>query len=280
MEDLNKTQIILVCLLVSFVTSIGTGIITVSLLQEAPQSVTQTINRVVERTVEQVVPQNLKGPTIKEVTVVVKEEDLVIDAINKNSKSLVRILQNQPQGENTFIGIGLVLSKDGLILADKRNISAANSYSAIFSDGKTFPVKINTTSDKTNAVLLSVVKDDKTAYTFYPAVVAKSDVLQLGQTVIALGGKERNTVAIGRIIGLVGVSASSTTATSTSPISLIESDAIAKDTVSGTLLLNLNGEVAGLRLPETDQKEGLYVAIDVIKRANPSFFEIPKKNSP
>ena len=75
MEDLNKTQIVLLCLLVSFITSIGTGIITSTLLQEAPQTVTQTINRVVERTVETIVPQETKGPSVvtKETTVVVKD---------------------------------------------------------------------------------------------------------------------------------------------------------------------------------------------------------------
>ena len=36
LEHLNKTQIILLTLLVSFVTSIATGIVTVSLLAQAP----------------------------------------------------------------------------------------------------------------------------------------------------------------------------------------------------------------------------------------------------
>ena len=73
MEDLTKTQIVLLCLLVSFVTSIGTGIISFSLLSEAPQTVTQTINKVVERTIETVVPTVVPGEkTIeKEVTTMV-----------------------------------------------------------------------------------------------------------------------------------------------------------------------------------------------------------------
>ena len=43
-DDLNKNQIILLTLLISFVTSIATGIITTSLLQEAPVEVTRNIN--------------------------------------------------------------------------------------------------------------------------------------------------------------------------------------------------------------------------------------------
>ena len=98
MEDLNKNQLILLTLLVSFVTSIATGIITVSLLQEAPPVVTQTINRVIERTIEQVVPESEGGGTVtREVTVVVTEEDQVIDAISKNAKSVVRVVRSDAQ---------------------------------------------------------------------------------------------------------------------------------------------------------------------------------------
>src|SRR3989344_6016767 len=94
MQDLNKNQIVLLVLLVSFVTSIATGIITTSLLQEAPLEVTRNINRIVEKTVETVtIPGTVvSSPREKEVTtVIVKEEDLIIDSINKNIKSVVRI---------------------------------------------------------------------------------------------------------------------------------------------------------------------------------------------
>ncbi len=53
-EDLNKNQIILLTLLVSFVTSIATGIVTVTLIDQAPAPVAQTINQIVERTIERV----------------------------------------------------------------------------------------------------------------------------------------------------------------------------------------------------------------------------------
>lgn len=280
MEELNKTQTILLCLLVSFVTSIGTGIITVSLLQEAPQSVTQTINRVVERTVEKVVPQSTGSAPTKEVTVVVKEEDLVIDAIGKNSKSIARIVQNGAQGENVFAAIGLVISTDGKMISDKKNFIAGNSYTATFFDGKSFPIKIETLSEKTDAVLLSVVKDASVQYTFNPAVTANSDVVQLGQSIIAIGGKTSSAVTIGRITGVQVEAPSSANATSTRLINVIETDAPPKENAAGTLLVNLNGEIVGVYLPNANEASSRYVAIDVIKRANGNFFGLPNKNSP
>src|SRR6185436_15876866 len=92
LNDLNKNQIVLLTLLVSFVTSIATGIVTVALMDQAPPGVTQTINRVVEHTIERVVsaPAQTASVITKE-TVVLKEDDLVVAAIEKNASSLVRI---------------------------------------------------------------------------------------------------------------------------------------------------------------------------------------------
>ena len=84
-KDLNKTQLILLAVLLSFVTSIATGITTVTLMQQAPKSITTPINRVVQQTIEKI--QQVEGKTVTQ-TVVVKEEDLVVDAIAKNKSSI------------------------------------------------------------------------------------------------------------------------------------------------------------------------------------------------
>src|SRR3989344_6281491 len=120
LEHLNRAQIILLTLLVSFVTSIATGIVTVTLLDQAPKGVTQTINRIVERTVERVVPEvsTSQVATVKETTIVVKEEDLITDSIAKNQGTLVRILARPvalPDVPSDVVGVGIVLNTEGLV---------------------------------------------------------------------------------------------------------------------------------------------------------------------
>src|SRR3972149_5054775 len=83
-KDLNKSQLILLAVLLSFITSIATGITTVTLMQQAPASFTVPVNRIIKQTVEKI--QQVEGKTVTQ-TVVVKEEDLVVDAIAKNQWS-------------------------------------------------------------------------------------------------------------------------------------------------------------------------------------------------
>ena len=264
MEDLNKTQIILLALLISFVTSIATGIITTSLLSEAPPIVTQTINRVVEKTIEKVTPT---GEKIKETTVVVKEEDLVIDAIDKNAKSVVRIKEIGTFGApDTFFDIGLIVSKTGLIVTDKNNFNDASKYSATFSDGKVFPLSLVAVNDEVGLLFLGVVKDDKDTYTLNPAEFMTPN-LKLGQTVIAISGQERNSVSIGRVSDLVAAEVKTPNATTTQAIVIIKTDMVAKDAILGAPLVNLSGEVAGIRIGTADPGDNTFLPIQIIKQA-------------
>ena len=62
-KDLNKSQLILLAVLLSFVTSIATGITTVTLMQQAPTSFTAPVNRIIQQTVEKI--QQLEGKTVE-----------------------------------------------------------------------------------------------------------------------------------------------------------------------------------------------------------------------
>lgn len=136
-KDLNKPQLILLAVLLSFVTSIATGITTVTLMQQAPQSITTPINRVVQQTIEKI--QQVEGKTVTQ-TVIVKEEDLVVDAIAKN-KSAVFVITKEVQGPTSknievSAGQGFALSNDGTLVADSNLVWEGETFFVKNDSGK------------------------------------------------------------------------------------------------------------------------------------------------
>ena len=195
MEDLSKTQIVLLCILVSFVVSIGTGIITFSLLSEAPPAVTQTINRVVEHTIERVVSDGDQKVVTKEV--IVSEGDLIVEAINKNTDKIVWI--RNTQGE--LLSLGVVVSKTGLIVADGYNFNGTMAYEAVFSDGNKFPLSVVSAAGGYGPVFFKVIKQAHES-SFSSIVLGDSSLLALGQMVIGISGADRIMVATGACLVL------------------------------------------------------------------------------
>lgn len=241
MEDLTKHQLILLTLLVSFITSIGTGIITFTLLQEAPVEVTQTINRVVEKTIERVVTE--PGQPEKVVTtVVVNEEDRVLEAISKNERSIVRLRTGLADGSQTVAGIGLVVSADGIIVVDSKNYRSTVSYEIVFHDGKTYPIGKVYIDDENGLAFLktNVPKNDNSKYVFYSALLGDSDNLKIGQTLVAVNGRESNAVSIGRVRQL-------TFAEDKKTVTSIDSDISVLRDYAGSPALNLSGEVIAVQ---------------------------------
>jgi hypothetical protein len=242
MEDLNKHQLILLVLLVTFVTSIATGIITFTLLQEAPVEVTNTINRVVERTIEQVTPAEGGKTTIKEIQVI-NEEDLVLSSIEKNTKSLVRIKTKGADGVDIVSGIGLVVSDKGDIVFDSRSYNSNAAHFAVFADGRSFSAE-NVYTDSSNGLIfirLSTTGHPKEELVFTPVIFGNASALKLGQTVIEISGRESNSVNIGRVAELKLAEDKS--------LKKIVSNIRVVSSLPGSPLLNLAGEIVGLESP-------------------------------
>ncbi len=261
MNDLNAQQIVLLTLLVSFVTSIATGITTVSLLEQAPEPVTQTINRVVEKTVEKIIPQEenkegvsvTKTPEKEVVTVVVKDEDLTIDAVNKNSKSLVRIYQKNGISE-TFIGLGIIFDKNGRVVTDSSVIQSAGRYSAIYPGGSKYNLSVGHRQPNDPYAILRITDGQNAPVDFSPASFADSQNLKLAQSVISLSGINSNTVATGIITNLVtgsGALKTSQVTADSKPVEqlkLIETSVDKSNVLLGSIILNLQGEIIGARI--------------------------------
>ena len=272
LQDLNKSQIILLTLLISFVTSIATGIMTVSLLQEAPVEVTRNINRIVEKTIETVTTQTT--PTSsgqKEITtVVVNEEDSIMASIDKNIKSVVRINEWDPTVSlSSFYGIGLVVSKDGGIVADRKIITAVDTYTAVMSDGTQFKLTPTGVDKQTNFILFKVVPPekalDKNPYVFVPASLSDSEP-KLGQTLIGLGGDTSNSIGVGRAINL-NMKDSGTGTTTTKYLASIGTDISITDLEDGSPVFNLSGDIMGVKLSLDGARS--FTPIAVLKRELP-----------
>jgi S1-C subfamily serine protease len=254
MEKLTKQQIVLVTLLISFVTSIATGIVTVALMDQAPAGVTQTINRVVERTIEKVVtpPENNSAAVITRETVVVKEDDKIVESVDKNKNSIVRIYSdNENSGDvadKTFIGLGTIVSKEGLILTGDVFGDVRGKYLVTLDNNKFYTVSVLPKKESNQLYFIKIVQDPKNPATFSPVTFSDSSSLKLGQTVIAWGGTIQNSVSTGIVSSLVNSAESQASTTAPRSVVAINTNINSLDSIPGGPLLNLYGEVVGLRV--------------------------------
>lgn len=262
MNDLNAQQIVLLCLLVSFVSSVATGITTVSLLDQAPKPVSQTINRVVERTIERVVDPvvatvtnvatNNSRPIERIVeTVVVNQEDLTVEAVEKNAKSLVRLYGVNRVNEKFFIGLGVIVSADGTILTSSTVPELSQKFYGEYVNG-TFEIALSKVPNK--GAVLFAPKNVTEGTVFTAATFGNSQNIKLAQSVIVLGGQDSNLVSTGIVTGLEssqGTITNEDLSANTQPISAINqiNTSISADTIiRGSILMTLKGEIVGVRI--------------------------------
>lgn len=240
-EHLTKHQIVLLAFLVGFVTSIATGIVTVSLMDQAPPSITRTINQIVERTVEKVVPAPVpasQGAAVaaatvtKETTVVVKNDDLVAQSIANVQKGIVRIVSLNDR--NTLAARGVAIDAKGVILSDRGSLEPLGTinFEAILPSGERVPAVMRIpVGTSTIAVLDLQMATSSGKLTAVP--VAEAGKLQLGGSVIRIGGSGADTVGTGVIAKLPD-----------SHSNLIEASVVS--TTPGSILITSFGELVGI----------------------------------
>ena len=203
-EELNKSQIILLTLLVSFVTSIATGIVTVSLMQQAPPAITQTVNRVIEHTVERLVPsgQTAAATVTTEKTVVVKESDLISQAVARVSPSIVQ-LYSSDAANSAFLGLGTVLDSTGKIIADADSLGSAGDATILLPDGTSARAFVTSRDAVTGIAFLQATSTNASSTPVWKPAVIADGKLVLGQTLIGLSGKSIPRIADGIITAFV-----------------------------------------------------------------------------
>ncbi|MFH0755263.1 MAG: S1C family serine protease [bacterium] len=273
MENLTKQQIILLTLLVSFVTSIATGIVTVSLMNQSPIGVIQTVNKVVEKTIETIISPAKETQIIVEKKVLVNLDEQIINAVEKSSKSVIRIYRTNidpKSGLNSmvFVGLGAIITDDGIIATDNSLIADGGKYFTTIENDKLLNLSISRTIEGEQIALLKIENDKKTPITFSKISIAKND-LKLGQTIIYIGGEIKNTVSTGIISSLsVKEIKSNNNSTSTPVIMKISSieTSISSNFITGGLLLNLSGELIGIKSIYMDSsKTDLFAPSDDIQ---------------
>ena len=195
-EELTKSQIVLLVLLVSFVTSIATGIVTVSLLAQAPPAVTQTVNRIIERTVETVVPSE-EGQSAavitKETTVVVKEDDLITESVVQSFGKIARIHEGVSTS-SPIIALGSVVGA-GTLVTDLALVSGDH---AVVVGGSTYRYSVSSKIPEAGIAILSA---SGTPPTIAPFKTVDRASLKLGQTLIGLYGARSDRVAMSILSG-------------------------------------------------------------------------------
>ena len=241
MDHLSKHQLILVSLLISFVTSLATGIVTVSLMDQAPKGVTSTISQVIQRTVQQVLPANVADSTATPTP----PAPTVSDAVEAISSSIVRL---KDANSSRTIGLGLIVSKAGVIATDKVTIAQLSQYQGVMSDGTLVPLTVVQSQNDGDLVFLapSVVLNPPIKFT----PVTFGNAATLGQNVYSLTG----TTTLKLSQGLVTDAGVSTAANV--PASTIVSSIPTSSVMSGSPLFDIDGELLGMRTSSLSSDNG------------------------
>ncbi|MCK5027798.1 MAG: trypsin-like peptidase domain-containing protein [Candidatus Pacebacteria bacterium] len=266
MEELNKTQLILLALLLSFVTSIATGIVTVSLMDQAPPGVTQTINRVIERTVEVVQPGK-ETQVIMQEKVIVREGDLIEEAVQKNIDSLVVFYIGLDEKTRQEIGSGFLVTSDGLVATDV-DIAIRMSEEDVYGvyGGETFATRLVSYEEGNYAAIIKldeVIKEEEqsglTESFFKPSSLASEEDVSLGSTVIGVDATGGVYIAIGIVTKLEKNEIMQEDGEAVfDGVRYIHTDILMSSTASGGPLVLSDGLVAGLAFVS---REGNILAI-------------------
>lgn len=179
-EDLNKTQLLLLTILVSFITSIATGVLTVSLLDETAPTVTQTVNRIVGTTIETVTQEvPIEVPAIIDPTPdTPTEEQRLTAAIAEVAARNVSIMK------------GKTMISSGVYLPGSRSVATYTTGSLPKEVVVMFPNGASAEASKVRegaTVTIYGFSDQAALPAGNPARIVGYENLKAGQTVVALG---------------------------------------------------------------------------------------------
>lgn len=225
-EELSKSQLILLTILVNFVTAVATGILTVSLLDVAPPVVTQTVNRVVERTIE-TVAQAAPAAIIQ--APAPSTQELVTAAIGAVATRVVLIYAAETGTSTPPVAVGTFLPKTRAV-ATITQPTLPREVLVVFPGDSATPASL---SQEGGGVTIYGFADKANLPKAAPATLVSSSELKLGETALAIGADGSASTGIVARVGTDGVY-------TTLP-----------DIGTGSAAVNLSGNIIGIAVGGT-----------------------------
>jgi serine protease Do len=192
-------------------------------------------------------------------------EDLIVNAVEKVSKSVVNIASVRMVQDQLFrvfpiegVGSGIAIDDKGYILTNNHVVDEAHKLKVTLTDGNVFSGIVVGTDKVTD---LAVVKlDSKEALSV--AQLGNSDELKIGQIVIAIGNPFGLTGGPTVTAGIVSA-LNRNLQFENGVLELIQTDAAINPGNSGGPLINTKGEVIGINTAKMPYAQGIGFAVPI-----------------
>jgi serine protease Do len=205
------------------------------------------------------------GEKEKKNMIIPANEDLIIDAVEKVSKSVVNIASVRMVQDQLFrvfpvegVGSGIIIDGKGFILTNNHVVDEAHNLKIALKDGNIFNGKVIGTDEITDLAVIKV--DSKEALPF--AQLGNSDQLKIGQIVLAVGNPFGLTGGPTVTAGIVSA-LNRNLQFESGALELIQTDAAINPGNSGGPLANTNGEVIGINTAKMPYAQGIGFAVPV-----------------
>lgn len=252
--------------------------------QSEPQTsknITQPLYRSTSTEPTQTSSISFKQPSSSSTTVIVPQEELVVEVYQRVSPSVVNITSTVITEDFFFrpvpqqgTGSGFVIDQQGHILTNYHVVEGATSIEVTFSDDTVVPATVVGTDP---SVDLAVIKVNVPTEKLMPVSLGDSEALKPGQLAIAIGnpfGLERTITT-----GVISAINRSLEAENGRPIwGIIQTDAAVNPGNSGGPLLNSQGRVIGVNTAIIGPSGGsvgvgFAVPVNTVKRVVPSLIQ-------
>lgn len=241
MDELNRKQLILLNMLVSFVVSIATGIITVAMLERPADEIPQTINRVIERTLERVIT-GTSSPITEVVPPVVEkqEQKLELSEIARLSAGKTVSLYSG----NYRLSTGFLIAKDlAVFVKTSELLAATDTVFFVASQTKHYPASLLPTKNDAPYIFakLATTKGDK----LNPLPIRDTELVR-GEVLYFMQGADNVLLNDSFVAEILPFSSSST-----SYVSYVLPEAVP----SGAVALDVHGSAVGITVQKASKTE-------------------------